>query len=159
MVFDNVKISATSRGMQTCFVDTLVFKNCSSITIPSNKGNAIYQPYDTLKFSGINTTTGISTSCTAVGIEDNTIRAKFIRCFPNPASDHVTISADNAILKVELYTLTGINIKEENANKSTQYSMDLSAIPTGCYILKVQLESGISSSLKLLKVKYDMKVN
>jgi len=155
VVFDNVKITATSRGMQTCFVDTLIFKNCSSISIPGNKGNAFYQPYDTLKVSGINTTNGNSTSCTAVGIEDNTIKAKFIRCFPNPAIDHVTISADNTITKIELFTLTGIKIVEEKDNKATQFLMDISAISTGCYILKVQLESGISTSLKLMKVKCD----
>jgi len=135
--------------------DTLIFKNCSSISIPGNKGNAFYQPYDTLKVSGINTTNGNSTSCTAVGIEDNTIKAKFIRCFPNPAIDHVTISADNTITKIELFTLTGIKIVEEKDNKATQFLMDISAISTGCYILKVQLESGISTSLKLMKVKCD----
>lgn len=118
-----------------------------------SKGNAIYKPFDTLHVSGINTTTETSTSCTAVGVEDNSIKAKFIRCFPNPATDHVIISADKAMIKVELFTLSGIKIKEENPNTTTQFLMDISSIPPGCYILKVQLENGISTSLKILKIK------
>jgi polygalacturonase len=153
VVFDNVKISATSRGMQTCYVDTLIFKNGSSITIPSSKGNAIYQPLDTLNVSGINGITGQSTASASTGIED--IKTNSLHFFPNPAMDHVTITADNAISKAELFTLTGIKIKEENGNKTTQFLMDISSIPTGYYILNVQFENGISTALKLMKVKGD----
>jgi len=150
VVFDNVKISATSRGMQTCFVDTLIFKNCSSITIPSSKGNAIYLPLDTLNVRGINGITGKSTSCVAAGIED--IKTGSLHCFPNPATNHVTINTDNAISKVRLYTLTGIKIKEDDAHKSTQFLMDISTFSAGYYILSIELDSGISTSFKLMKV-------
>ena len=149
VVFDNVKISATSRGMQTCFVDTLIFKNCSSITVPSSKGNGIYQPLDTLNVRGIDAITGKSTSCIAAGIED--LKINSIRFFPNPVMDHVTINADNAISKVKLYTLTGIKIKEEDANKTTQFLMDISSISSGYYIVSVEFESGVSTSFKLMK--------
>jgi len=59
--FDNVQISATTSGMDAYFVNGLVF-NCSNITLPSGKGNAII-PYGAT-ISGINTTTGVSTICT-----------------------------------------------------------------------------------------------
>jgi polygalacturonase len=149
VVFDNVKIAATSRGMQTCFVDTLIFKNGSSITIPGSKGNAIYQPFDTLNVSGINTTTGKSTAI-STGIEN--INANSIRCFPNPLiGDNITISSDLNIVKVKIFSLTGIEVKEENGNKSTQLPVNLYGITAGCYVICVVNENGSVNSMKLLK--------
>jgi polygalacturonase len=58
IVFDNVHITTTKTGMVVNYVKGLVF-NCSSITTPN--GDAII-PYGST-ISGINTTTGISTSC------------------------------------------------------------------------------------------------
>jgi polygalacturonase len=55
VVFDNVKIEATKKGMVTNFVNGLVFKN-SSITIPSDKGNAILD--FAAEISGINKVSG-----------------------------------------------------------------------------------------------------
>jgi polygalacturonase len=59
VVFDNVKIEATKKGMVTNFVNGLVFKNNSSITIPSDRGDAVLNYAATI--SGINTTSGVST--------------------------------------------------------------------------------------------------
>jgi polygalacturonase len=154
VTFDNVQISATSRGMQTCFVDTLIFKNCSSITIPAKEGNAIYSPYDTLNVSGLNPTTGASTSCsnTSSGLEEVTYSN--LHCFPNPAKGNsVTITADNTITKINIYTLTGVQAKEETVDNATQYQLNISALPSGYYILNVQFTNGTSSSLKLIKTQ------
>lgn len=149
VVFDNVQINATSRGMQTCFVDTLTFKNCSSITIPSGKGNAIYSPYDTLNFSGLNPTTGASTSCNSTGID--AVSANGLRCYPNPAKGSVVhISADNEIEKVMLYSLTGLKISETTIH-SSQYAMNIEFLPAGYYILRMMFANGTAASEKLIK--------
>jgi polygalacturonase len=149
VVFDNVQINATSRGMQTCFVDTLIFKNCSIISIPNNKGNAIYSPYDTINFSGLNPTTGASTSCTPTGIDE--VTANGLRCYPNPVKGNIiNINAGNTIEKVRLYSLTGIQINEETVN-SMQFAMDISSLPAGYYILNVLFSNGTIASKKLIK--------
>ncbi|MBB3187960.1 glycosyl hydrolase family 28 protein [Microbacter margulisiae] len=149
VVFDNVKINATSRGMQTCFVDTLIFKNCSSITIPSGKGNAIYNPYDTINFSGLNPITGASTSCSSTGI--NEVIANGLHCYPNPVKGNViNLSADNTIVQVQLYSLLGLKLKEEHVN-AMQFSMDISSLSSGYYILNVFFENGTVASQKLIK--------
>jgi hypothetical protein len=71
VVFDNVQIAATTKGLVTNFVSGMVFKNCSSITVPSSKGNAIV-PYEAT-ISGINTTTGASTSCSNILVTGITV--------------------------------------------------------------------------------------
>lgn len=154
VTFDNVQISATSRGMQTCYVDTLIFKNCSSITLPSGEGNAIYSPYDTLNVSGLNPTTGASTSCstTTSGLEEVTYSN--LHCFPNPVKGNsMAITSDDTMTKIEIYTMTGVKAAEETTNNSTQYQLNVSAIPPGYYILNVQFANGTSSSLKLIKTQ------
>ena len=149
VVFDNVQINATSRGMQTCFVDTLIFKNCSTISIPSNKGNAIYSPHDTINFSGLNPTTGASTSCTPTSIDE--VTANGLHCYPNPVKGNlVNINAGNEIEKVQLYSLTGIKINEVPV-KAMQFAMDVSSIPAGYYILNVLFSNGTIASQKLIK--------
>ncbi|MGC9151629.1 MAG: glycosyl hydrolase family 28 protein [Microbacter sp.] len=149
VVFDNVKINATSRGMQTCFVDTLTFIHCSSISIPTTAGNAIYNPYDTLNFSGLNPVTGVSTSCTSSGI--NEVIANGLQCYPNPTiGNEVHINAANEIERVQLYTLTGLKLSDAIV-KSTRYAVDVSSIPTGYYILNVRFSNGTVASQKLIK--------
>jgi polygalacturonase len=149
IVFDNVQIRTTSTGLVTNFVDGLVFKNCSSITVPSGKGNAII-PY-AATISGINTTSGASTSCSTAGIDEINSNEK-ISCFPNPAnSDDVVIKTESSISEVRVYTLTGVELKREFGNHSTQLQVDLKGVPSGYYIVNVFLENGYLNSTKLIK--------
>jgi Endopolygalacturonase len=150
VVFDNVQISATTRGMQIVHADSVIFKNCSSITLPSGKGNAIYSPYDTIRVRGINPTTGKSTSCTTSAIEEVKTNGS-VTCYPNPAQDYVMISSDEAIAEIKLYSLTGTQIRDINAGNENQYSLDLASIPRGYYILNLLTANGTLSSHKLLK--------
>jgi polygalacturonase len=148
VTFDNVQLGATKSGLVTNFVSGLVFKNCSSITLPSGKGNAII-PY-AAAISGINTTTGVSTSCVSAVNEIN-VNEK-LSCFPNPLiGDNFTVSSDENISKVRIYTVTGLEIKEENGGQLTQLSINLSGIAPGYYVVNVQSENGSTKSLKLIK--------
>jgi hypothetical protein len=147
IVFDNVQLGAT-QGLVTNFVTGMVFQNCSSITVPSGKGNAII-PFDAT-ISGINVSTGASTSCTPQGIDE--ISTSKLSCFPNPViGDNITLSSDIGVVKVKLYTLTGVEVKEENGNHSTQLSISLNGLSAGYYVLNVQFDNGKVSSLKLIK--------
>lgn len=60
ITFDNVQIAASTKGMIVNFAQGVTF-NCSSITIPSGKGNAISSYGSTV--SGIDTVKGTSTNC------------------------------------------------------------------------------------------------
>jgi polygalacturonase len=148
VTFDNVQLGATKSGLVTNFVSGLVFKNCSSISLPSGKGNAII-PY-TAAISGINTTTGISTACTT-GINEIDASSSF-SCFPNPLAGEIfTVKSDIGISKVKLYSLTGVEIKEINGNRSLELPVNLNGLCSGYYLVNTLFEDGSIGSMKLLK--------
>lgn len=60
ITFDNVQIAASTKGMIVNFAQGVKF-NCSSISIPSGKGNAIISYSSSV--SGIDTVSGSSSSC------------------------------------------------------------------------------------------------
>lgn len=149
IVFDNVQLKATKSGLIANYITGLVFQNCSSITLPTGKGNAII-PYNAT-IAGINSTTGISTDCNLAGITDLSSNP-LLSCFPNPlAGDNLTVTAENTISKVKVYTLTGVEIKEGEGNHSMQLQVNMTGISPGYYIVNVELENGIIRSMKLIK--------
>ena len=80
-----------------------------------------------------------------VGVEEN-VSSK-ISVYPNPANDEVFIKSDSPIEKVELYSLTGALLMQEN-NFSGKISV--SAFPQGVYLLKVYTDKGVAVS-KIVK--------
>ena len=149
VVFDNVQIAATKQGLITNFVSGLVFKNCSSVTVPGNAGNAIV-PYDAA-ISGINLTTGTSTSCSPTGVH-YVKAAGSVSCFPDPVKgDDFTVNADYAINKVGIYNLAGYEVKEQNGNQSNRLTMDVKGLLAGYYIVKIMSGNNEVHSLKLIK--------
>jgi polygalacturonase len=155
VVFDNVKIAATAKGMVANFVTGLVFQNCSSITIPTNKGNAIipYAAESVLSsnvINGINTTSGVSTSC-ALSINDVVAIANF-SCYPNPVKGDVfTVKADSGIENITIYNLSGAKIKEQNGDNSIQQTVNVKDFATGCYLVTIKLNNGKENTLKVIK--------
>ncbi|MGQ7944656.1 glycosyl hydrolase family 28 protein [Flavobacterium sp. WC2509] len=154
VVFDNVKINANS-GMTANFVTGLVFQNCSSITIPTGRGNAITSyKAETVSASnvinGVNTISGASTSCN-LSVEDIHFTNKF-SIYPNPVKgDNFTVNTDSGIAKIIVYTLSGVKIKEVNGNDSTQQTVDIKDLSAGYYIVKTVLSNGKISNSKLIK--------
>ncbi|MBE0649358.1 MAG: T9SS type A sorting domain-containing protein [Bacteroidales bacterium] len=148
VIFDNVQIGANQKGLITNFVSGLVFKNCSSVTIPGSAGNAIV-PYDA-KITGINQTTGASTSCSPTAV--SYIKAvSSVSCFPDPLrGDDFTVQASNGISKVWIYNLAGFKIKEQNGNLMTHMTVDVKGLAAGYYIVNVMSGREIHS-LKLIK--------
>ena len=157
IVFDNVKISATSGGLVTNYVNGLQFINCSSITIPTSKGNALVSqasvtsgaPYSATT-SGINIKTGVSTSCTSA--LDEVSAAEKLVCFPNPINgDNFTVRSENPILAVRIYSLTGAKIKELNGYNLTELPVNVTGMTAGYYIANIQFDNGTFKALKLVK--------
>ncbi|MFY8187741.1 MAG: T9SS type A sorting domain-containing protein [Flavobacterium sp.] len=72
-----------------------------------------------------------------------------LQVYPNPASDFVTVSVKENT-SYELYTLTGQIVKQGNftAVNNTLVVQDLSS---GCYVLQLKNEKGISQTIKVLK--------
>ncbi|MDD4992219.1 MAG: glycosyl hydrolase family 28 protein [Paludibacter sp.] len=157
VVFDNVKIAATTGGLVANYITGLQFKNCSSITIPSSKGNALVSqasvtsgtPYSVTS-SGINLTSGASTSCTSA-VDDVQVN-ETLSCFPNPLQgDYLTVKSDIGISKVRIYSLTGVRLKELTGDGSAQLQVNLSEVGAGCYVMNVIFSNNTTSSRKLIK--------
>ncbi len=152
IVFDSVQITATTSGLVTNFVNGLVFKNCSSITIPSSKGNAIV-PYDATT-TGIDVTTGASTACPppSSSIVINVQATGSVSCFPNPVNgDELTIKDDSKIENVAIYNLAGQVLKTQTGDLQNQILVDLKGLPVGYYIVKIMSSDGRVNSMKLIR--------
>ncbi|NHM06480.1 T9SS type A sorting domain-containing protein [Flavobacterium sp. CYK-4] len=62
---------------------------------------------------------------------------------PNPASDVVFISADNAIKSVEMYDLQG-RIIMTNLPNNKESKLNTAQLPSGIYLLKISTERGVN---------------
>ncbi len=70
-----------------------------------------------------------------------------IQVYPNPASDFVYVKADTSIKNIEIYTLSGQKLNVQ----LSQDKLNVSHLPKGVYLLKIQLEN--STITKKLAVK------
>lgn len=74
----------------------------------------------------------------------NTVLEDYTHIIPNPASDLVTIFSSFSIRKVEVYTLKGVKVKEEDV-KAASTKMDVSDLSKGTYLVKVYTPKGVAT--------------
>jgi len=89
---------------------------------------------------------GILEVTSATNIDD--VLIKSISIFPNPAKTDLFIKSEVQIEKVEICDLTGKTII--NSNLSIVNSIDVSALPTGIYLVKIYTDKGVVTQ-KLIK--------
>jgi hypothetical protein len=84
----------------------------------------------------------IESGCQGSGIE-NHINDNVFRVYPNPASDRVTLELldDQEVTRVEIYDIQGNRTFSQNGNMK---EIDVSALSTGMYILKVTTKNYIA---------------
>lgn len=70
---------------------------------------------------------------TITGIDET---ASSISVYPNPASDIVTISADEAITHIEIVSITGQTLRTEEVN-SDRIDCNIESIPAGTYLIRI----------------------
>ena len=69
-----------------------------------------------------------------------------VRVYPVPATSLVTIESPEAIVKVEIYSLTGALVKAEPGNEVYQMNLSVADLTPGTYILVVN-----NTPIKLFK--------
>ncbi len=85
----------------------------------------------------------ITTSDGAVlGIANNIIEG--FNMFPNPVTDMLNLTAQDAIDSVSIYNMLGQKVLQ-NTPGATQIQLDMSSLPTGAYIVKVQVGAHVGS--------------
>ena len=85
----------------------------------------------------------ITGDTTTVNIR-NTVLENYTHIIPNPASDMVNIFSSFSIRKVEVYSLKGVKVKEEEV-KAASIKMDISNLPKGTYLVKVYTLKGVAT--------------
>lgn len=71
--------------------------------------------------------------------------------YPNPITTRVNIEASIPIKSIELYTINGQKIKRKDLLDQLYYSVDVSMLSLGIYIIKVILNGGQILTRKLIK--------
>ena len=69
-----------------------------------------------------------------------------ISVYPNPVVDRITVSSVGEIKSVKIESLTGKQVLF-----STERNVDLGSIPSGIYLISVELENGQVSTRKIIK--------
>ena len=82
-----------------------------------------------------------------VGIEDNSLVG--FSYFPNPTNDVLNLNANIAIEGVEAFNLLGQKVINDNDFNNGQ--VNVSTLPVGSYIFKVQFENGTQESFNVIK--------
>ena len=83
-----------------------------------------------------------------LGLEENELINLLV--FPNPATNRIHINSDEVISKVEVYQLSGELALEQTAN-ATALEIDLTALNTGMYLVKVTGQNGAVSVKRITK--------
>ncbi|MCR6638226.1 MAG: M43 family zinc metalloprotease [Sporocytophaga sp.] len=97
----------------------IIFRNTS------DNENMLY--LDNIRFTG-----------TPLGMQDQTARADGIKLYPNPTQGSFVINAMNNIDFIGIYDLLGGEVQIINPDGTNQ-TVDLSAEPTGIYIVKIRV--------------------
>lgn len=118
---------------------------------------SVFGPIDSLAFTlsssdngsfGMNTPAYFCiddfTTSDGVGLEEN-IENFAIKIYPNPAQNFVNISANKTIESIEILDFSGRSIMEFNIQNENNFSIDISGLSSGIYILKSVIDGKIIS--------------
>ena len=109
--------------------------------------NRISEWNDTIRFfvPGDTTSTGDDPQ---EGI--GTVVERYTFMMPNPASDQVTVMSSFRIERIEIYTLTGQRVMQENVGGLSS-QVDISSLSKGTYIVRIHTNRGVSSKRLVVK--------
>ena len=106
-----------------------------------------------------NTITGCS-NCTRGQTEDYAVRVVVLgveeitdpfQIYPNPASEKFFIKSSNQHIKnITLYNIIGEKIIVQSNISTKDLSVDISELPNGTYLLRIESESGIQITRKII---------
>jgi uncharacterized Ntn-hydrolase superfamily protein len=90
-------------------------------------------------------------SCPTVGVQE-IAELPFLQITPNPASGFVTFSSATAIMRIELFTITGIKLLNANCSREKNKEIDLSALDRGISLAQVTFTNGMQQK-KLIVIQ------
>jgi hypothetical protein len=94
------------------------------------------------------TTTNIKVSEYPLSVGNNEFA---LYVYPNPATNYFTIKMAEEIVRVEVYTLTGVKVFENGLYSSTTVTVPLTSMPKGALLIKAYTRTGVYSG-KVVKI-------
>ena len=94
------------------------------------------------------TTTNIKVSQFPLSVGNNEVAVKI---YPNPATDNFSIEMAEEIVKVEVYTLTGVKVFENGLYNSTRVTVPTGSMPKGALVVRTYTRNGVYES-KVIKI-------
>jgi hypothetical protein len=82
--------------------------------------------------------------------------SEHIKFYPNPASGQVTLEypfQNGEILQIELYDLTGKQVRSERFDNNVTYTFDTSGLPDGIYSLRLLHNGWVLKNMKLIIIE------
>ncbi|RYZ23587.1 MAG: T9SS type A sorting domain-containing protein, partial [Sphingobacteriales bacterium] len=76
--------------------------------------------------------------------------ASAIKMYPNPAQGQLTISAPSAISQIKVLTLTGQELVNRQGITANEYTLPISGLASGMYLVKVITDQGVKTE-RILK--------
>jgi hypothetical protein len=77
----------------------------------------------------------------SVGVAENS-RNHALTVFPNPASDRITISADEEILSIRVLDMQGRTLQQQAETLIRNVQLDVSSLAPGTYMAVAHTQSG-----------------
>ncbi|MDR0224293.1 MAG: M12 family metallo-peptidase [Myroides odoratus] len=84
------------------------------------------------------------------GIENDGVTS-YISLYPNPTSDQVTVTSDQAIVFWELFNEIGQTSSRAKVNHQKEFQVGLTHLKKGLYLIRFTMEDGTSHSQKIIK--------
>ncbi|MDY4789707.1 MAG: T9SS type A sorting domain-containing protein [Bacteroidales bacterium] len=82
--------------------------------------------------------------CKSIGIDDVQLDFVEAKVYPNPAIDYLSIETKEVVQRLEVYDALGRKVISKIPNQNN-FSIDISNLEQGIYILKLQTKEGIGS--------------
>jgi hypothetical protein len=86
--------------------------------------------------------------CNTIGI-DEVIKSNFVKVYPNPTNDYITIESKTLIEEVRIYDIYGKNVLQKNC-QSNKELVNLYMLSSGAYFLQL-LTNNQTQSVKIIK--------
>lgn len=64
-----------------------------------------------------------------------------LEIFPNPATDKLYISSNDAIKEISIYDITGVMVYKEQAAMNNEITIDIDKLHAGLYIIKIKTDN------------------
>lgn len=117
-----------------------------------NAGNTTVR-YTIANIDNVNDSLSFSVAFTGVTGIDDYINSNPISVYPNPASDFVKVNLQELNLnngRVEIYNALGTLCFEQKFSGQGELSLDLSKLPKGVYLFRVESQGSYTSTSKLI---------